>query len=102
MKLIEDKLIDPYIIEMDKRNYLVSLPTRDKAGELKTDKNGEIIKSQEGYYTSLAGAINKIVRLKGYRYGKKSQTLAEYVKTYCDGIESIKTALKPVDEGRVQ
>jgi len=78
MNIIKDKSLEPYCIHMDDHNYMAVLPSG------KLDKHGNEHYRTFGYYSTLGGAVRRIVRLKS---ASKEDTLT--LSGYIDRIESV-------------
>ena len=86
MKIVDQTLF-PYEIALDGNNYTVEEITK------KVNSKGETIYKNHGYYSSLEGALGKIISLKMIDSGK-SVTLNEFIQEYKEIKNEIKEAIK--------
>lgn len=86
---IEDKLIEPYVIDIKEDAFTLikkSVGTKGKS-------QGQITESPEGYFTSFASTIRAIV-LKKMHGSAKTFTLNEYVQQYQKATDKLVATLE--------
>lgn len=75
MITIQDKVISPYVIQIDQSQFTVGIP--------KTDKNGKEILTNTSYFTSLAYALKHISKqLLLTRNAQSVLTIKEFIDLY--------------------
>lgn len=89
--IIKDKLIEPFLIEIDESNFTVVLEYTMKSGK----SEGKTVHNAQGYFSTLGGALSKIAKDKTIMNNEdKKISIRKFINEYKQMLESFTEKIK--------